>query len=460
MADSFTSELAQRLLRRATRPVGVVDVRPAQARYERAIAWPRQHVTMLDRAAARQQTDAQPGQDQRLLLAARPLEATGSLGDMIPGNAVMDALRSSPNAPAFSPASLARIAARQQSSGAPESAPAPRAAATSASREAGPARGETGKMIVGPAMRAVTRSSADLPLPSRGAARADHDRSRDQSSIPGAGDGTVATNAVMPMPSPIAAAEPAPAIASRAIAVHAAEPRPATIDAPHVFVQRGRAANRDSGFGIRDSAGADQDSGVRARASALRVRDSGLGIRDSRVAVSNVTSPANPTNPTNPESQIPNPVDVPPPAVDRDATLSLRSTSRSVQPVRQPDEASVPAARTAPTATGARASVDAAPLQLVWRRGSPHDAAAAASASGTSTHAGAGTSVVAATGSPAAASFSTATAATDAAAATAAPGGGMRDGDGIDLDQILEEIVRRITEMQIVERERQGDPWL
>ena len=121
MADSFTSELAQRLLRRATRPVGVVDVRPAQARYERAIAWPRQHVTMLDRAAARQQTDAQPGQDQRLLLAARPLEATGSLGDMIPGNAVMDALRSSPNAPAFSPASLARIAARQQSSPARQS---------------------------------------------------------------------------------------------------------------------------------------------------------------------------------------------------------------------------------------------------------------------------------------------------------------------------------------------------
>ena len=119
----------------------------------------------------------------------------------------------------------------------------------------------------------------------------------------------------------------------------------------------------------------------------------------------------------------------------------------------------MPPPRTAPTATVAHASVDAAPLQLVWRRGSPHDAAAAASASGTSTHAGAGTSVVAATGSPAAASFSTATAA-DAAAATAAPGGGMRDGDGIDLDQILEEIVRRITEMQIVERERQGDPWL
>ena len=121
----------------------------------------------------------------------------------------------------------------------------------------------------------------------------------------------------------------------------------------------------------------------------------------------------------------------------------------------------MPAARTAPTATGARASVDAAPLQLVWRRGSPHDAAAAASASGTSTHAGAGTSVVAATGSPAAASFSHRDRRDGRRRGDgAAPGGGMRDGDGIDLDQILEEIVRRITEMQIVERERQGDPWL
>lgn len=482
MADSFTSELAQRLLRRATRPVGVVDVRPAQERYERAIAWPRQHVTMLDRAAARQQTDAQPGQDQRLLLAARPLEAAGSPGDMIPGNAVMDARRSSPNAPAFSPASLARIAARQQSSGAPESAPAPPAAATSASREAGPSRapwrGETGKTIVGPAMRAVTRSAADLPLPSRSAARADHDRSRDQSSIAGAGDGTAATNAVMPMPSPIAATEPAPAIASRATAVQAAEPRPATIDAPHVFVQRrqsgppAQTATPTASAPIQKATVAQSIAAEIPGPSARSEADLSL-VRTGRATpprdtpaphaafALNVVAvrPAGRDTRAAGALAVAEPVATPPPAVDRDATLSLRSTSRSGQPVRQPDEAAVPAAGTAPTATAARASVDAAPLQLVWRRGSPHDAAAAASASGTSTHAGAGTSVVAATGSPAAASFSTATAA-DAAAATAAPGGGMRDGDGIDLDQIVEEIVRRITEMQIVERERQGDPWL
>jgi hypothetical protein len=37
----------------------------------------------------------------------------------------------------------------------------------------------------------------------------------------------------------------------------------------------------------------------------------------------------------------------------------------------------------------------------------------------------------------------------------------MQNGGGKpDLEQILEEVVRRLAEMQIVERERRGDPWL
>jgi len=49
----------------------------------------------------------------------------------------------------------------------------------------------------------------------------------------------------------------------------------------------------------------------------------------------------------------------------------------------------------------------------------------------------------------------------DAAAAAAAAGAGTRDGaGGPDLDQIVEEVMRRLTEVQTIERERRGDPWL
>ena len=62
---------------------------------------------------------------------------------------------------------------------------------------------------------------------------------------------------------------------------------------------------------------------------------------------------------------------------------------------------------------------------------------------------------------PATGSTSTTAGAADPAAAMTASGAGMQDGGGKpDLEQILEEVVRRLAEMQIVERERRGDPWL
>src|SRR5262245_15692912 len=123
------SPLTQRLLRRGTKPVGVIDVRASQDRYARANAWARQHVTMLDRATARQQTDATTGQDPRLLLPSRALDAREPLRDIVP----------------LSPASMARVAARQHSS-----TPDTPAAARTASHDDDPSRASSrGELIVG-----------------------------------------------------------------------------------------------------------------------------------------------------------------------------------------------------------------------------------------------------------------------------------------------------------------------
>ena len=63
--------VAERLLRRATHPVGVVDVRGSQEHYERASAWPRRHVSLLDRCISRHAADAQPDQGTDQIFAAR-----------------------------------------------------------------------------------------------------------------------------------------------------------------------------------------------------------------------------------------------------------------------------------------------------------------------------------------------------------------------------------------------------
>jgi hypothetical protein len=39
-------------------------------------------------------------------------------------------------------------------------------------------------------------------------------------------------------------------------------------------------------------------------------------------------------------------------------------------------------------------------------------------------------------------------------------GAGRDGGAAMELEQIVEEVMRRMAEIQIVERERRGDPWL
>src|SRR5262245_29539805 len=64
-AERLSSPLAERLLRRATRPAGVIDVRGPQQRYQSAMSWPRLHVTLLDRWLTRhgQQEQGDEGVD-------------------------------------------------------------------------------------------------------------------------------------------------------------------------------------------------------------------------------------------------------------------------------------------------------------------------------------------------------------------------------------------------------------
>jgi len=482
MSETFSSDLANRLLRRATRPVGVIDVRPSQERYERAAAWPRQHVTMLDRAAARQQTEPQPCHDQRLLFAARSLEAAAPPRDMMPGDPLMDALRSSPAA--LSPASLARIAARQRS-GSSEPAVGASAAAPAAPREDGPSRSVSrGETIIGPAMRAVTRSSADLPLTARGGTRhADRDGHSEPSSVRRGGDDAPPMNTsntsntsrgVAPAESTsIAATEPvAASTAARASAVRANEAARVTIDAPYVFVQRRQPSPHER---TSPPAASAPKTGTAPSIASEIAAPPAHTASDLSLARSHRSTTADDTAVFDPNVVAVRPgaayaspatalavaerVVAPPLTADREPSLSLR-VARSVPSVRQPVSAQPSQAGNAPAipvAAAERGATDAAPLQLVWRRASTPDTVMAAAAGNTTSAHNAG-GAAAAAAATAWTSPLTAGAADPAAASSA--GAGRESGGGMELEQIVEEVMRRIDEMMRIERERRGDPWL
>src|SRR5688572_32878464 len=103
MAESYSSSLAERLMRRFTDPIGVVDVRPSVERYERATNWPRHHLAVVERSIARTRLDTQPEQGMPMALAAAgSLEPGGPLAQT-PGGG--DTSRRSPSS---TPGSLMR----------------------------------------------------------------------------------------------------------------------------------------------------------------------------------------------------------------------------------------------------------------------------------------------------------------------------------------------------------------
>src|SRR5262245_42191349 len=161
MADTHQSELARRLLRRATDPIGAIDVRRIQDRYERATAWPRQHMTLLGRSVSRAQVDVEAGQGQPMTLAARAMDS------------VRDALEMT-SASAPSPIDNLPPAQRDRSVRPASSTAAGEAAGSSAAavRTTGSRAAERGTTITGPAMHAVSRASIDAGPASRPEVRA------------------------------------------------------------------------------------------------------------------------------------------------------------------------------------------------------------------------------------------------------------------------------------------------
>jgi hypothetical protein len=142
--------VAERLLRRATQPVGLVSFRGAQDHYERASSWPRQHVSLLDRWVSRYGAEAQQDQGTDHVFAARFQSAVAPAAD----------------AP---PPARASAAARLSSSGESRS----RLDATTGRSEAHrPDAAQHHEIHTGPAMRAAPLARARAPQISRRAASA------------------------------------------------------------------------------------------------------------------------------------------------------------------------------------------------------------------------------------------------------------------------------------------------
>jgi len=157
------------------------------------------------------------------------------------------------------------------------------------------------------------------------------------------------------------------------------------------------------------------------------------------------------------------PIVAPLTVADREPSLSLRSIARSVPSVGQPESAPTSQAgnaSAAPVAAAERGATESAPLQLVWRRGSPHDTASAAAAGSTTSAHGIGSGAGSAAPATPWTSPSTAAAADPAAAMISSAGAGRDSGGGMELEQIVEEVMRRIDELMRIERERGGEPWL
>jgi hypothetical protein len=274
-----------------------------------------------------------------------------------------------------------------------------------------------------------------------------------------------------------AATEPVTSTTARASAVRASEAPPATIDAPHVFVQRRQTAPHErtstSAAPAPIQTAAAPPSIATEMAPQPAHADSDLSLARSRRVTTAIQTPAQPpavglnaaaVRPAAAHASpatalaVADPIVAPLTTADREPSLSLRRVARSVPSVGQPASAQTSQAgnAAAPVAAAERAATDAAPLQLVWRRGSTHDTAAGNATSAHSADGGAAAAAPA-TGwtSPLAAG-----AADPAAAMTSSAGAGRESGGGMELEQIVEEVMRRIDELMRIERERRGDPWL
>jgi hypothetical protein len=442
MADTVPSDLAQRLLRRVTGPAGVVDVRGAQERYERAAAWPRRHLTLLERSAARAAVDTAPDQGPSLLLAQRAGEAS-PVQSFLTGGRGLDPGPEPPARPAvIAPAE--RVARPRPGS---EPAAGPTLAAT-----------RRGELIVGPAMHAVSRSSAEVPR----AARFD---------VPGAstvnsGAAPAPVRQALSLPHPEAAITPPDTasqverlpvtVRSRPVAQPSAPP------SSDVLVQRLRTAAgtaavqtaQRAGNGVapgaeRHHAGAEPVAVVASPqviAAPPQVMSMTVEMPVARAHdVRPVAAPGDLHEPSSasdwPRATVPSP--------DGAAEVSRRSHAPAdIGGAAGPSEV-----RAVATPVIGRHSSDPAPPPMVWRRGAETDARSALSSRSGRAPQAAAAHLLSSPPSLLASSVDAAPGAIAAPPAGAAPAG---SGERLDFERVVDEVTRRIVAQGIVQRERRG----
>ena len=430
MADKVHSDLAERLLRRATDRIGVVDVRHAQERYARAAAWPRQHVTLLERSAARAQVASPPDQGSTLLLAARAADSS-VLHEMVARQAGMPA--SGSHQPGFVPRNSVVAGAASP--------------ASALSSSGGPMRSGAmkGERIAGPPMRAVSRPVADVaPTPVPVVARASTDSASHSSAA--TSELTMRTVTAHTWPAAAAAAD-AGVAAARAMSI----PDARETLSPPVFVQR------------RIGAKAQSPDAAELKANSARAdRPRSHGMQSAAPAPGPDTAVATIAAPIS-QAQAVARADTAEvgrsPAGDR-GSLTLRAgvaagSSRRASPVVWIERRPSANCRCGFDARHPSPSGGTAQPQMVWRRDA--DAQTRRSILGATPTAPAGMADAARGGSSLDAfhaSAATAGAPDTPAATSATSGGGA--GGGLDLERVVDEVTRRIVDRGIVQRDRRG----
>jgi hypothetical protein len=99
--------IEQRLLRRATHPLGLIDVRQPQQRYDRATAWASRHLSLVERALSRTGGDAAADSEGFELASTRFAASSAEIDSSAAPAITQIARRHEPAMPAASPASSA-----------------------------------------------------------------------------------------------------------------------------------------------------------------------------------------------------------------------------------------------------------------------------------------------------------------------------------------------------------------
>jgi hypothetical protein len=489
--------VAERLLRRATHPVGVVDVRGVQDHYERASSWPRQHVSLLDRWVSRYGAEAQQDQRADHVFAARLQNAVASAVDVPPPATIRsDAHRSATaqhpeihTGPAMRAAPLARTRATQISR---RAAPGPDIPVTLADPPSASPRRET---VAASADRLMTTPSTPspgdptvLPLVSRATSSAAPD------SIQRAGNAGVTVT--QPIPSVASARDTAlPNTTNRMATTHTAEAGRPPVSSSNVLVQRrvaapgvttgsadapsseitwrkpataaGRVDAAASSAGLPSPAARSREETFHSTQASTIARarvpewhrgsstSTSLTAADAPIAVSQSSSLARSTATNASLAEERGQTVVNSPATEMSSRTEPVRVSASSRPLASAQPLTLP--RSAASVVQRFRAADAPSSEIVWRKSSASSGGGAAagvpapiSRSREETFLTAPPSTIARAHAPEGSSGSSTSTSLDAAAAMGA------DRRAPDTSQITEQVTRRLLRQIAVERERRG----